>query len=298
MDAIESLYSHFLKSTGVSANIRKITPGCLFFALKSACCDDNIYARDALDRGAALAVVDDPALKEKEGMFWVEDTTRALYDLARHHRRQFHIPVVGIAGSKEGRLTTELLGGLMPAHYKTHLALGNRNYPIQVALSLLSMPPDVELVLVEMPGSQPDNIEMLCSIAEPSHGLVTRISGEDRHPAQLFRYLESNNGVAFLQKDASLLNELAKGVKRVIPFGQVEELTGVLGILEIQLLSDAPYLEVAFLNSRRETVRVRSRITGGEHFQDLAAVIALGKYFKVPSALIKTYLEENQVPST
>ena len=294
MDAIESLYSHFRKFPQVSANIREIAPGCLFFALKGACCDDNIYARDALDRGASLAIIDDPSLKGQDGMYWVENATQTLYELARHHRRQFHVPVVGVSGSDGGKAITEMLSGLMASHYKTHLSLGSRNYPTQVALSLLAMPLDVEFALVEMPASQKDNIESLCRIVEPSHGLITRINNEDRQAAQLYNCLESNNGVAFLHKEDPLLTELAQRVNRIIPYGQVEELTGVLGILEIQLLAETPFLDVAFLNSSREIVRVHSRFSGREHFPNLAAVIALGKYFKVPSALIKAYLEENK----
>ncbi|MBK7409027.1 MAG: UDP-N-acetylmuramoyl-tripeptide--D-alanyl-D-alanine ligase [Saprospirales bacterium] len=302
MDALESLYQHYLKFPQVSTDSRKITPGCMFFALKGDQFDGNTFALEVLKKGASLAIADDPSLKNTAGIFWVENVLQTLQDLARHHRRQFHIPVIAITGSNGKTTTKELLSGVLASHYKAHFTAGNLNNHIGVPLTLLAMPLDTEVAVIEMGANRKGDIRELCAIAEPSHGVITNIGkahlegfggieGVKLGKAELYRFLETHEGVVFLNKEEPFLQELARGVKRIIAYGRVEALTGLLGILEIQLLAEQPFLEVAFLNSAQEPITVHSQLIGRYKFGNLARGMALGKYFKVPSEKIKQFIE-------
>jgi UDP-N-acetylmuramoyl-tripeptide--D-alanyl-D-alanine ligase len=293
MAAIETLYQHYLAHPLISTDSRKIPPGCLFFALKGERFDGNAFAPAALEAGAALAVVDDPALDGKPGMFRVDNVLETLQQLARHHRRQFHIPVIGITGSNGKTTTKELVSAVLASHYRTHFTSGNLNNHIGVPLTLLAMPPDTEVAVIEMGANKQGDIAELAAIAEPSHGLITNIGkahlegfggveGVKLGKSELYRFLEQHGGVAFVNRDEPFLAELVRGVKKIIPYGRVEALTGVQGLLEIQLLAEQPFLKVAFLDPKHEVFHIETQLIGRYNFGNIATAVALGKYFKVP----------------
>lgn len=302
MSTIESLYSIFLQHPFLSTDSRKITPGCIFFALRGDNFDGNAFAAAALEAGAARAVADDPSLPDMPGLIRVENALKTLQDLARRHRRQFSVPVIGITGSNGKTTTKELVSAVLASQYKTHFTQGNLNNHIGVPLTLLAMPADTEVAVIEMGANKRGDIAELCGIAEPSHGLITNIGkahlegfggleGVKLGKSEMYRFLETTEGVAFLNRDEAFLPELVKGVKKVIPYGKVDSLTGELGIMEIKLLAEHPFLEVAFLSSAREEITAFTQLIGRYNFGNVATAIALGKYFKVPAQQIKKAVE-------
>lgn len=299
---IQSLYQIFLKHPSVSTDSRAISPDGLFFALRGERFDGNAYADAALGAGAAFAVVDDPALKGKDGMIWVDDVLQTLQDLARHHRRQFLIPVIGITGSNGKTTTKELVSAVLGAHYKTHYTSGNLNNHIGVPLTLLSMPLDTEVAVIEMGANKRGDIAELCAIAEPSHGLITNIGkahlegfggieGVKLGKSEMYRFLEQSEGVVFLNRDEPFLSGLAEGVKKIIPYSRVDTLTGEYGVMEIRLLEEQPFLKMSFLSSAKEEITVSTQLIGRYNFGNIATAIALGKYFKVPAQKICDAIE-------
>lgn len=302
MSSIESLYSIFLQHPLVCTDSRKINPGCIFFALRGGTFDGNAFAAAALEAGAAYAVADDPSLPDLPGLIRVENVLKTLQDLARHHRRQFSVPVIGITGSNGKTTTKELVSAVLASHYRTHFTQGNLNNHIGVPLTLLAMPSDTEVAVIEMGANKRGDIAELCDIAEPSHGLITNIGkahlegfggieGVKLGKSEMYRFLEKTEGVAFLNRDEPFLPDLVKGVKKVISYGKVDRLTGELGLMEIQLLAGQPFLQVAFLSAAREEVRAFSQLIGLYNFGNIATAIALGKYFKVPAQKIREAIE-------
>jgi UDP-N-acetylmuramoyl-tripeptide--D-alanyl-D-alanine ligase len=302
MSSIESLYSAFLRHPLISTDSRKITQGCIFFALQGENFNGNAFVAAALEAGAAHAVADDPSLPDMPGLIRVENVLKTLQDLARHHRRQFSVPVIGITGSNGKTTTKELVSAVLASHYRTHFTQGNLNNHIGVPLTLLAMPADTEVAVIEMGANKRGDVAELCDIAEPSHGLITNIGkahlegfggieGVKLGKSEMYRFLEKTEGVAFLNRDEPFLPDLVKGVKKVIPYAKAERLTGEPGILEIQLLAEQPFLKVAFLSSAREEVRAFSQLIGCYNFGNIATAIALGKYFKVPAQKIKEAVE-------
>ena len=111
---IRALYEHFKISGIISTDTRKITPGCLFFALKGDHFNGNEFAEKAIELGAALAVIDDARFRDLPKTLFVEDVLTALQDLARHHRSMLSIPVIGLTGSNGKTTSKELVHAVLP----------------------------------------------------------------------------------------------------------------------------------------------------------------------------------------
>lgn len=302
MNPIQALYEIFLQYPAVSTDTRHILPGSIFFALKGPRFDGNAFALEALEKGAAWCVVDDPGIPENPRFFRVENTLAALQQLATHHRRQFTIPVIGITGSNGKTTTKELVSAVLSSHYHLLFTQGNLNNHIGVPLTLLRLKPGIEMAVIEMGANKVGDIAELSAIAEPTHGLITNIGkahlegfggieGVKKGKAELYRFLEAIDGVVFLNKDEAFLEELASANRRIVFYGRVDQLTGVAGLFEIQLLEELPFLRVAFLSPLGEPVSVDSQLIGLYNFGNIATAIAIGKYFKVPPAKIRSAIE-------
>jgi UDP-N-acetylmuramoyl-tripeptide--D-alanyl-D-alanine ligase len=177
LKTIEQLYQLYLQHPVVSTDSRNLPTGCIFFALKGANFDGNLFATKAIEAGAAYAVVDDPDLKG-DHLFQVPNVLEALQQLATFHRRHFEIPIIAIGGSNGKTTTKELVSAVLSSHYPCHFTKGNFNNHIGVPLTLLSMPDDTEVAVIEMGTNQPGDLQELCSIAAPTHGLLTNIGKE------------------------------------------------------------------------------------------------------------------------
>ncbi|MFI5136763.1 MAG: UDP-N-acetylmuramoyl-tripeptide--D-alanyl-D-alanine ligase [Sphingobacteriales bacterium] len=175
MTSREHLYKLFLQYPLIVTDTRKIVPGSLFFALKGEKFDANTFAANALELGAAYAIIDNPAYQLNEKYIVVDDVLTSLQDLARHHRSQLNIPVIGLTGTNGKTTTKELINSVLSQHYKTQATQGNLNNHIGVPLTLLTIDKSHEIAVIEMGANHQKEIELLCSIAQPTHGLITNI---------------------------------------------------------------------------------------------------------------------------
>jgi len=127
MQSIQDIYTLFKQSTGISTDTRKIEAGHLFFALKGGNFNGNKFALQALEKGASYVIIDEKEYKLSDQCILVEDCLKALQDLARHHRDQFNIPVIGITGSNGKTTTKELVYQVLATTFNTHYTKGNFN---------------------------------------------------------------------------------------------------------------------------------------------------------------------------
>ena len=182
MTNIDKLYDLFCECKGrVTTDSRTIKGGELFFALKGENFDGNAYAEQALEAGAAYAVVGEDAecLKRTSlysaRLFPVQDTSVALRKLALTHRHRLHIPFIGLTGTNGKTTTKELINAVLSAKYRTAATKGNFNNNIGVPLTVLAIPFDAQMAIVEMGASHPGDIEELVEVCEPDFGLITNV---------------------------------------------------------------------------------------------------------------------------
>jgi UDP-N-acetylmuramoyl-tripeptide--D-alanyl-D-alanine ligase len=135
------LLDKFLSSTGISTDTRKIEKGNLFFALKGPNFNANILAKEALEKGASYAVIDDPDFDLGDNTLLVQDGLKALQDLALQYRKTLTIPIIGLTGSNGKTTTKELIFSVLSQKYQCFATAGNLNNHIGVPLSILSIKP-------------------------------------------------------------------------------------------------------------------------------------------------------------
>ena len=235
----------------ICTDSRHVREGDLYFALKGERFDGNAYAQAALDAGAARAVVDDVALAGAPGMLWVEDGLGALQDLARAHRRRMQGHVIGLTGSNGKTTTKELLHAVLRTKFRAHATRGNLNNHIGVPLTLLSIPVDAEVAIIEMGANHVGEIRELAGIAEPDLGLITNIGlahlegfggpeGVKRGKRELFQFIAGRpEGRVFVHAQQPVLLEVSEGQTRTL-FGTPDHLPHATGLSDLPPDWDAP----------------------------------------------------------
>ena len=210
----------------VSTDTRNLPAGCVFFGLHGANFDGNKFAKQALEQGASLAVIDNPEYVLPEGTLLVEDTLLALQDLARAWRRELGLPIIGITGTNGKTTTKELLATVLSTKYNLHYTQGNLNNQIGVPLTLLQVTRTHEMAIIEMGASHPGDIKELVDIAEPNCGLITNVGrahlegfgsfeGVQQTKKELYDYLLDHQGFIFRNTDNPYLAQMAGSLKTV-----------------------------------------------------------------------------------
>jgi UDP-N-acetylmuramoyl-tripeptide--D-alanyl-D-alanine ligase len=239
------------ESISVSTDTRNLPAGCVFFALHGANFDGNKFAKQALEQGASLAVIDNPEYALPQGTMLVEDTLLALQDLARAWRRELGLPIIGITGTNGKTTTKELLATVLSTKYNLHYTQGNLNNQIGVPLTLLQITRAHELAIVEMGASHPGDIKELVDIAEPNCGLITNVGrahlegfgsfeGVQQTKKELYDYLLDHQGYIFRNTDNPYLAKMA-GDLQTIPYstGKMPDGTNLVGEYNAENVSAA-----------------------------------------------------------
>jgi UDP-N-acetylmuramoyl-tripeptide--D-alanyl-D-alanine ligase len=297
------LYHYYQQHPRVTTDSRQLQAGDLFVALRGERFNGNQFAAAALAAGAAYAIVDDPAVAVDNRYLLVADSLQALQDLARHHRRQFKIPVLAITGSNGKTTTKELVVGVLSTQYATHFTRGNFNNHIGVPLTLLAMPLRTEVAVIEMGANHQGEIAALCEIAEPTHGLITNIGevhlegfggieGVKKGKSELYRYLAAHTGIAFVNADEDFLAELATPVSEKIYYHVVQHPSTEGPYTELKLHTLQPRLEVAFIDAKGRSFRAHTQLSGRHNLQNVSTAVAVGTYFKVPADRMVQALEQ------
>jgi len=292
----EQLYQIYLKHPVISTDTRKIAPGSLFFALKGDKFDANTFAEQAVAAGAAYALIDNPACQLGDLYILVDDVLTTLQDLARHHRRQLTIPIVGLTGTNGKTTTKELINAVLSQRFNTYATQGNLNNHIGVPLTILSINPTHETAVIEMGANHQKEIELLCTISQPTHGLITNVGkahlegfggveGVKKGKGELYDFMKATNGVTFVSSDSADLTamQFARSLKNVVMYGSNDLENLVSG----QLTENSPYLGLQWTNNQTgESFDVKSQLTGAYNLDNILAAICIGVYFKLTPAEI------------
>lgn len=297
MKNITELYKIYLQHRTITTDSRKIEKDCLFFALKGESFDGNKYAKSAIEKGAAYAIIDDNSIEKNDKIILVDDVLKTLQDLANFHRKQLKIPVIGITGTNGKTTTKELIYSVLKKKYKTHATAGNFNNHIGVPLTLLSIPESCEIAIIEMGANHCFEIEELCNIAEPNYGLITNIgkahiegfgSFENviKTKSELYQFIENNNETLFYNSDNELLSGLIKTNKK-ISYG-----TNSSAKTKGKFIISSPFLKFEIETNNKEKIEINTNLTGKYNLENALSAVAIGNYFDVDLQSIKIALEE------
>ncbi|MEP6618439.1 MAG: UDP-N-acetylmuramoyl-tripeptide--D-alanyl-D-alanine ligase [bacterium] len=164
----------------ISTDTRYVGAGSCFVALRGETYDAHDFLTDAVAKGAAAVIVNDARRGANLGVpvYEVPDTLAALGMLARYRRRVWGRPVVGVVGTNGKTSTKELLNAALGAVFRVHATVGNYNNLVGVPLTLLALPDDADMAVVEMGTNHPGEVETLRVIVEPDVVVVTSIAEE------------------------------------------------------------------------------------------------------------------------
>lgn len=168
--------------TGVSIDSRRVREGDLFIAIRGENHDGHDYVLEALEKGAVAAVVKRQWLSvqkrhavRRRPLIPVEDTVEALGSLALYHRQRLGLPVIAVTGSNGKTTAKEMIAAVLRTHYRVLRNESSLNNHIGVPLTLLRLARTHEVAVVEMGMNHAGEIAHLCSIAEPTAGVITNV---------------------------------------------------------------------------------------------------------------------------
>ena len=314
---IKELYKLYQQHPCITTDSRDCPEGSIFLALKGESFDGNQFAQSALDKGCAYAIVDEPEFSKGERFILVDDCLQTFKDLAREHRRQFNIPVIGITGTNGKTTTKELVAAVLQEKFNVLYTQGNFNNDVGVPKTLFRLNKEHEIAVIEMGASHPGDIKTLAETAEPTCGLITNVGkahlqgfgsfeGVIKTKCELYDFLRSReDGLVFLNADNEhLVDQIAdEDTLWISPYSTDPEkqYTCISG----EVIACDPFLKFRWrepLMTLEEEGRstkwhkVQTHLIGSYNIDNLLAAIAVGINFGVDRKKICAALE-NYVPS-
>ncbi|HMG69405.1 MAG TPA: UDP-N-acetylmuramoyl-tripeptide--D-alanyl-D-alanine ligase [Chitinophagaceae bacterium] len=280
------LYDVFLQHPIISTDTRTVEPGSLFFALKGEKYDGNNFAQQALDSGAAYAVIQNPAKKTSDKFILVDDVLVALQALAKHHRNQLKTKIICVAGSNGKTTTKELIYRVLNSKFKTFATIGNLNNHIGVPICLLKLNSTYDFAVIEIGANHICENLLLCELAKPDFAVVTNcgkdhlegfgsIEGVIKSNKEVYDYLKHNHGIAFVNQDDETLMNISNNIQRVF-----------YGNISGKLVEEFP-----FIKFQNEYQTIQSNLLGSFQFYNIACAVVIGNYFGVNQNLIRDAIE-------
>ncbi len=298
--SVKQLYDLFLESTGVITDSRIAAPGNVFFALNGENYDGHIFTEQALRDGCRLAVIDNSDFAVPGKTILVDNVLASLQQLACHHRQQFEIPVVAVTGSNGKTTTKELMREVLSSGYNTLATRGNLNNHIGVPLTLLELKGFHQIAIIEMGANHAGEIDLLCRIACPTHGLITNAGlahlegfgspeGVLKAKGELFEYLKRTGGKVFLNHDRPNLRDLARELdvdSVVFGSGEGHFVSGTLPGSQDRLK-----MEVR-VQKPGQVFNLETQLAGDYNFENVLAAVCTGIWFGLSPFEIKKAVEK------
>jgi UDP-N-acetylmuramoyl-tripeptide--D-alanyl-D-alanine ligase len=302
---LDAIYQYYLSCQSISTDTRNIGENSMFFALKGSHFNGNAFAAEALGKGAAYAIIDEPEFKTDERFILVDDVLKTLQDLARHHRQKLNIPVIGITGSNGKTTTKELFTVVLSQKYKVFSTKGNLNNHIGVPLTLLAIGKDTELAVVEMGANHQGEIRELASICQPNFGFITNIGkahlegfggieGVKKGKGELYDYIFKAGGTIFINsRDLTLMKMITDRFDLFEKKPQLINFPAKGDSFTCEVLQADPFLKY---QDEAGNV-VQTQLAGVYNFNNVAAALCVAKFFGVPpekaNEAISSYIPEN-----
>jgi len=289
---LAQLHQLFLQHPTVSTDTRKIGKNSIFFALKGPNFNGNAFAQDALNKGAAYAVIDEVDYHNGDRTILVSDVLKTLQQLGTYHRDYSKFQVISLTGSNGKTPTKELIYTVLSKKFKTIATQGNLNNHIGVPLTLLTILEDTEMAIIEMGANHQKEIAFLSDLSKPDFGYITNfgkahlegfggVEGVIKGKSELYDHLMAKGCPIFLNGDDPIQKEKLNSYIKKIGFSQEDH-----QYYNIEFLGANPFVEIAF-----ENVNIKTQLTGAYNFPNCAIAILMGKYFNIAPNTIKDALE-------
>ena len=293
----EALYALYKEHSLVTTDSRKCPEGSIFFALKGETFDGNNYALQALEKGCAFAVVDNPEVaKQDERLILVPDVLAALQELAAYHRKAWGKTVLQITGTNGKTTTKELISAVLSEGKNVLYTEGNLNNHIGVPLTLLRIKPEHDIAVIETGANHPGEIANLCRIVEADFGLITNVGRAHLEGFGSFEGVKQTKG--------ELYDDLHKRGKKIFLNAFDEDLLQMAQSREFVLWEDAlPYVEgrvseaTPFVEMQWRAEddapwhTVKTNLIGAYNIANLRAAVTIGLHFGITPEQINHALE-------
>ena len=310
---IKELYKLYQEHPCITTDSRDCPAGSIFLALKGESFDGNQFAAAALEKGCAYAIVDRSLEVTSDKMIVVDDTLQTFKDLAREHRRQFDIPVIGITGTNGKTTTKELVSRVLSQKYNVLYTQGNFNNDVGVPKTLFRLTADHDIAVIEMGASHPGDIKTLAETAEPTCGLITNVGRAHlqgfgsfknvvKTKGELYDYLgRRGESLVFLNADNERLVDILPDNVWVAPYST--DIENVEGCTCGEVLSCSPFLKFRWRESdsnledkgeQPQWYEVQTQLIGAYNIDNMMAAIAVGLNFGVEPSQINSALEGYQ----
>lgn len=291
---IKEIYSLFKKNPIICTDSRKVTQGAIFFALKGDNFNGNKYAENAINDGCAFAIIDEKEYNTSKNTVLVDDVLTTLQQLAAYHRDKLNIPIIGITGTNGKTTSKELINSVLNSELNCYATKGNFNNHIGVPLSILEINDAHEIAIIEMGANHLNEIDFLCNIAKPTHGVITNIGsahlegfrdlqGVINTKSELYKFIKKHKGLLFVNADDKLLIKLSKEIDK--------ETYGANGDYIGNIKDNTPFIKVKFNGNI-----ISSNLIGDYQFYNIMLAASIGKHFKITENSIKKSLE-GYIPS-
>ena len=309
---IKELYKLYQQHPCITTDSRNCPEGSIFLALKGASFNGNQFAQAALEKGCSYAIVDEKDFQTDSRIILVDDCLQTYKDLAREHRRQFEIPVIGITGTNGKTTTKELIRAVLAECYNVMATEGNFNNDVGVPKTLFRLSKEYDIAVVEMGASHPGDIKTLVETVEPNCGLITNVGrahllgfgsfeGVCKTKGELYDFLLAHNSPIFVNRDNKFLTEMisqrltAKSEKPDIYYYGQSDHSDIL--IKGEVVSCAPFLKFRWREQDHETgyvgewMEVQTHLIGAYNIDNMLAAITIGYVNNVPFEQINHALE-------
>jgi len=311
---IKELYQLYQQHPCITTDSRDCPEGSIFLALKGESFDGNKFAASALEKGCAYAIIDDPSVMpaNDDRFILVNDCLQTFKDLAREHRRQFDIPVIGITGTNGKTTTKELVAAVLSQKYNVLYTQGNFNNDVGVPKTLFRLTKDHEIAVIEMGASHPGDIKTLAETAEPTCGLITNVGkahlqgfgsfeGVIKTKCELYDFLRTReNGLIFINADNDHLVDQIGDEEEIWLSPYSTDPENQYTCISGEIIACDPFLKFRWrepLMTLEEEGRstkwhkVQTQLIGSYNIDNLLAAIAVGINFGVDRKKICAALE-------
>ena len=325
---IKELYQLYQQHPQITTDSRDCPEGSIFLALKGESFNGNKFALQALEKGCSYAIVDEDIETSHlspltSHLLKVDDCLQTFKDLAREHRRQFNIPIIGITGTNGKTTTKELIRAVLAECYSVMATEGNFNNDVGVPKTLFRLSDEHDIAVVEMGASHPGDIKTLVETAEPTCGLITNVGrahlqgfgsfeGVCKTKGELYDFLVEREYPIFVNRDNENLMQMIKERSErlevrgeridkpdVYYYGQSDS-DDIL--IKGEVISCAPFLKFRWREQDHETgfigdwMEVQTNLIGAYNLNNMLAAITIGYVNNIPFEQINHALA-NYVPT-